>query len=60
MALVHVRARARARRPLRARVGRRRYKLVDLVKLNALDVGLWQSRQRSFALFAMEPPKYDF
>ena len=60
VALVHVRARARARRPLRARVGRRRYKLVDLVKLNALDVGLWQSRQRTFALFALEPPKYDF
>ena len=50
----------RAHRPLRARVGRRRYKLVDLVKLNALDVGLWQSRQRTFALFALEAPKYDF
>jgi hypothetical protein len=43
---------------LRARVGRR-YKLVALVKLSALDVGLWQSRRRTFALFALEPPKYD-
>ena len=44
---------------LRGRVGGR-YALVDLVKLNALDVGLWQSRRRTIALFALEPPKYDF
>ena len=60
MRLALVRAPVCAHRPLRARVGRRRYKLVDLVKLNALDVGLWQSRQRTFALFALEAPKYDF
>jgi hypothetical protein len=58
--LALVRAPVCAHRPLRARVGRRRYKLVDLVKLNALAVGLWQSRRRTFALFALEAPKYDF
>jgi site-specific DNA-cytosine methylase len=43
-----------------ASAGRRRYKLVALVKLNALAVGLAQSRRRTFALFALKPPKYDF
>ena len=43
-----------------ASAGRRRYKLVALVKLNALAVGLSQSRRRTFALFALEPPKYNF
>ena len=46
----------------RASAVRRRYTLVAIVKLNALDVGLWQKRRRWFALFSLlpTPPKYDF